>query len=138
MLDVRAVEEAVNASWFDRWLPRAAAVGELGERGMMSPSDWGRPRGTKAPPELLEGAEESIIRLQEEKSRDCEQQERSPPRLPVSSARWKGTLSESWWAKVRVSVNITKTLRCLLRECVCVRVRDTQGDLSHGSAVTFI
>lgn len=35
-----------NAPWFDRWLPRSAAAGELGERGMMSLTGWERLRRT--------------------------------------------------------------------------------------------
>ena len=45
-LDARALEESVNASPFDRSLPRAAAIRELGERGMMSLTGWGRLRRT--------------------------------------------------------------------------------------------
>lgn len=39
----------VNAPWFDRWLPRAAAVRELGERGMMSLTGCERLGRRKAP-----------------------------------------------------------------------------------------
>lgn len=43
----------VNAPHFDRWLPRAAAVRELGERGMMSLTGLER-LGRRKAPELLE------------------------------------------------------------------------------------
>lgn len=38
----------MNAPWFDRWLPRAAAIRELGERGMMSLTVGERLRRRKA------------------------------------------------------------------------------------------
>lgn len=47
-------EESVNAPWFDRWLPRTAAIRELGERGMMSLLGWERLRRTMKAQRCLE------------------------------------------------------------------------------------
>lgn len=47
-LNIRFSQSLVNAPWFDRWLPRAAAIRELGERGMMSLTVGERLRRRKA------------------------------------------------------------------------------------------
>lgn len=49
-----SVEEPLNASWFDRWLPLTATIRKVGERGMMSLPGRGRLRRTMKGRGLLE------------------------------------------------------------------------------------